>query len=220
MSTIQEDPEIGNALDKREDCVKESIANTAVDSPLRGRLIEKLQQVLGTDEQFLPVGDLDYILTSQAINEELTSLGLKDPSSFVFRRAKKTFAILLVIGKLDGLRDLIKEEYGDELLPLSNSAIDSVEDGKPGFPFSNWDSYTRDRFFEFQWTLLAPVFSEGEHLKLEFDVRLPFIETEPIAKGAYGGVHRVKIHSDHETFDRLRSPTQQKVSLRPPDIYW
>ena len=72
-------------------------------------------------------------------------------------------------------------------------------------------------FFKFQWTMFAPVFSEGEHLKLDFDVRLLFIETESIA---YGGVHRVTIHSDHETFDRLRSPTQQKVSLGPPDIGW
>ena len=218
-SISQEDPGVGNALDKREECVKETTANTAVDSPMRGRLMEKLQQVLGTDEQYLPVSDLDDVLTSQAINEEIKSLGLEDPSSFVSRRAKKTFAILLVIGKLDGLRDLIKEGYGDEVLPLSNSAIDSVQ-GKPGLPFSNWDSYTRDRFLEFQWTLLAPVFSEGEHLKLEFDVRLPFIETEPIAKGAYGGVHRVKIHSHHETFDRPRSPAQQKVSLGPPDMNW
>lgn len=147
----------------------------------------------------------------------MTSFGLKDPSSFVFRRTKKTFAMLLVIGKLDGLREYINQGSGDELLPLSNSAIDSVEDGKPGFPFSNWDSYTENRFFEFQWTMFAPVFSEGEHLKLDFDVRLPFIETESIA---YGGVHRVTIHSDHETFDRLRSPTQQKVSLGPPDIGW
>ena len=85
--------------------MKESTANTAVDSLLRGRLIEKLRQVLGTDAQFLPVRDLDYVLTSQAIDEEMISFGLKDPSAFVFRRTKKTFTMLLVIGKLDGLRE-------------------------------------------------------------------------------------------------------------------
>lgn len=56
VSTSQEDPEMENALDEREDCVKESTANTAVDSLLRGRLIEKLRQVLGTDAQLVPVG--------------------------------------------------------------------------------------------------------------------------------------------------------------------
>ncbi len=184
---------------------------SAIHSPLRDRLLAKLQNVLGTDDQFIPAGDLDEVLTSHAIEDELKSYGLNHLASFVFLRARKTFAILLVIGKLDALQDLM---IGDELLPLANSATNSLEDNKPPLAFSKWDFDTRQRFFEIQWTLLAPVFLEGKHLKLDDDARLPFTHTEPIANGAYGGVHSVEIHRDHARFfEDFGSPVNQKVSL-------
>ncbi len=187
---------------------------SAIHSPLRDRLLAKLQNVLGTDDQFIPAGDLDEVLTSHAIEDELESYGLNHLSSIVFLRARKIFAILLVIGKLDALQDLIKEEIGDVLLPLANSATNSLEDNKPPLAFSKWDSDTRQRFFEIQWTLLAPVFLEGKHLKLDDDARLPFTHTEPIANGAFGGVHSVEIHRDHARFfEDFGSPVNQKVSL-------
>ncbi|KAL9071967.1 MAG: hypothetical protein Q9161_003899 [Pseudevernia consocians] len=209
--------------DCQEDCLKGTTVEltaaleTLIDSPLRDRLLAKLQKVFDTDEQFLPASDLDEILTSHAIEGELLSHGLEDVSSFVFRRAKKIFAILVVIRQLDVLQDLIKEELGDELLPLANPATSSLEDNKLRSALSKWDLDTIKGFFEFQWTLLSPIFSEGKHLKLDDDAILPFIKSEPIANGAYGGVHCVEIHSDHEIFEKLRSPTSQKVSLRSPE---
>ncbi|CAF9923512.1 hypothetical protein IMSHALPRED_005947 [Imshaugia aleurites] len=186
------------------------------DSSLHGRLMAKFQKVLETDEQFVPASDLDEVLTGHAIKEELQSFGLEDPSSFVFLRARKIFAILLMIRKLDALQCLIEEELGDELLPVSNSAIMLLEDNKLRPVFSKWDVDTRKQFFELQWTLLAPVFSDGKHLKLDDDAKLPFIKTEPIANRAYGGVHCVEIHRDHDSFEKLGSPLSQNVSPRPP----
>ena len=227
-----EEPKARNAQDRQEDnpernTVESTIAiesattvestnsvESAIHSPLRDRLLAKRQKVLVKDDQFIPAGDLSEVLTSHAIEGELKSYGLKHLSSFVFLRARKIFAILLVIGKLDALQDLIKEEIGDELLPLAISATNSLEDNKLPPAFSKWDFDTKQRFFEVQWTLLAPVFLRGKHLKLDDDARLPFTHTEPIANGAYGGVHSVEIHRDHARFyEDFGSPVNQEVSL-------
>ena len=207
--------ELSETGSRRENHLKDITVEAAVDSPLRGQVLAKSQKVLDTDEYFIPASDLDEVLTSHAIERELQSLELGHLFSHVLQRARKIFAILLVIRKLDALQDLMKQDLEDELLPLQESALISLENSKLRSTFSQWDLDTRKQFFDFQWTLLAPVFSEGQHLKLGDDVRLPFIETTTIANGAFGSVHRVKIHGDHEKFEMLRSPSSQNVSLKP-----
>jgi hypothetical protein len=199
---------------KHEDDLGRTAVEATIDSPLRAQLLEKIQYVLGTEEQFIPAGDLDEVLTTDAIDGELQSCGLGDISSDVFPHAKKIFAILLAIRKLDALQDLIKEGVRDDVLPLAISATSSLEDQKLYYAFSEWDLDARKHFEEFQWTLLAPIFSEGMHLKLHDDARLPFIKTEPLANGAFGGVHRVEIHSDHERLNSFGSHVTRKVSLK------
>ena len=222
LSTCSENSEAGHSTVDAASSVASTVeaatnVEAPLDSPLYGRLLAKFQKVMETDEQFIPANDLDEVLTGHAIQEELQSCGLEDPSSFVFRRAKKIFAILLMIRKLDALQCLIEEELGDELLPLPDPANNLLEDNKLHSAFSKWDVDTRKQFFESQWTMLAPVFSEGEHLRLDDDARLPFIKTESIANRAYGGVHCVEIHRDHDNLGKLGSPLSQKVSLRPPE---
>lgn len=194
--------------------VKRTPVEATVYSPLRAQLLEKNQKVLETDEQFIPAGDLNEVLTFQAIMGELRNHELADISYDVFRYAKKIFAVLLVISKLEALRDLIKRGLRDEALPLAITSTGSLWDEQRHSAFSKWDLDARKRFVDFQWTLLAPTFSEGKHLKLHDDTPLPFIRTEPIANGAFGGVHRVEIHSDHERFDNFGSLTTRKVSLK------
>lgn len=203
--TRTEDIELGNTLNSEECSPQGKNVEATVDRSLRSRLLARVQRVLDTNEQFIPVGDLKEILTDDLIEVELQNHGLGYLSSFVFRRGKRVFAILLAIQKLGALRDLMKKDYGDNHLPMEDAKLCSV--------FSNWSHDTRKQFIEFQWTLLAPVFSEGQHLILADDTRLPFIKTEPIASGENsGGVHRIEIHRDHENFEDLRSPTSQKVS--------
>jgi hypothetical protein len=199
---------------KHGDDLGRTAVEATIDSPLRAQLLEKIQYVLGTEEQFIPAGDLDEVLTTDAIDGELQSCGLGDISSDMFPHAKKIFAILLVIRKLDALQDLIKEGVRDDVLPLGISATSSLEDQKLYYAFSEWDLDARKHFEEFQWTLLAPIFSEGMHLKLHDDARLPFIKTEPLANGAFGGVHRVEIHSDHERLNSFGSQVTRKVRLK------
>jgi hypothetical protein len=102
----------------------------------------------------------------------------------------------------------------DDVLPLAISVTGSLEDQKLYSAFSEWDLDARKHFEEFQWTLLAPVFSEGMHLKLHDNARLPFIKTERIANGAFVGVHLVEIHSDHKRLNRFGSHVTRKVSLK------
>ena len=220
LSKSSEDSEAGGGTVEAASTVEAATNFPApIISPLHGRLLAKFQKVMETDEQFIPTSDLDEVLTGHAIQEELQSFGLEDPFSFVFRRAKRVFALLLMIRKLDALQYLIAEELGDELLPLPDSAFNLLEDHKVRFAFSKWDVDTRKQFLELQWTLLAPVFSEGGHLKLDDDARLPFIRTEPIANRAYGGVHCVEIHRDHDKFEKFGSSLSHKVSLRPSRDY-
>ena len=182
-----------------------------IDSPLRGQLLAKFEKVFDTDEHFIPAGDLEQVLTGHAVEAELQRHGLEDLYPFVYQRAKKLFAILLVIRKLDALQNLIKEDLGDELLPVVESALESLTDERLRAAFSGWDLDTKKGFFEMQWTVLVPVFFEAKHLKLDDNARLPFIKTNRIASGRYGSVYRVEIHRDHEKFEKFGSPTSQKV---------
>lgn len=209
-----EDSRPQNAFARHQDGLKRITEEGNTDTSLRGRLLARVQKVLETDEQFIPAGDLDKVLTGQAIKMELQSQGLGDVSKYVFRHAKRIFAILLVIRKLDALKDLIEESLGDEVLPIAVSVDGLPKDKKLQSAFSEWDLDTRKQFADFQWTLLAPVFSEGMHLKLHDDARLPFIRTEPIANGAYGGVHSVEIHCNHSSFMKFESPMSTEVSLK------
>lgn len=211
-----EDSEAAKALEWQKDGLAGIYVETATDSPLRAQLLAKLQPVLDTDERFISAGDFDELLTPHAIEGELRSHGLEHTSSFVLERARRVFAILLVVRKLDALQGLIKEDLEDKSLPLADSALTSLEDTKLRAAFSKWDLSTRKLFFEFQWTVIAPIFVEGCHYKLDDNARLPFIETKKIAQGGYGSVHRVKIHRDHETFTKLGSSMAQKVGQMSP----
>ena len=214
LSTRSTESTADNARDDQEDRLQGANSETAIESPLRIRLLAKLEKVFDTEEHFIPAGDLEQVLTSHDIEAELQTHGLEDLNSFVSQRAKRVFAILLVIRKLDALQDLFKEDLGDELLPVAQSALESLSDKRLRAAFSKWDLNTRKGFCDFQWTVLVPVFSEAEHLMLDDNARLPFIETGRIASGAFGSVHRVQIHHDHEKFKKLGSPTSEKVRLR------
>lgn len=206
-----EDSQVRKKSTEHEDRLERTAVKAIVDSPLRTRLLEKTQKVLETEDRFISVGELDEVLNGRAIAGELQSHGLADISDDVFHRLKKVFAILLVIGKLETLPNLIKGGLRDEALPLAISVTGSLADENLHSAFSDWDIDARKQFVDFQWTLLAPIFSEGKHLKLDDDTPLPFIRTEPIASGAFGSVHRVEIHRDHERFNKFESPDTKKV---------
>ena len=212
-SENSENPQAGDTMDGQENCVEESTIKAPTDSLLRGRLLAKLQKIPETHESFIPTGDLKAILTGSTIERELEDHDLRDLSSHVLQHAQKLFTILLIIGSLDLLRHLVEQGFKDELLPLAASALLSPNDAEVHSAFSKWDLEFRKKFFDSQWTLLTPVFSEGQHLKLDDNVRLPFIETKRIANGIYN----VKIHSDHETFQgsglTTSQSTRQNVSL-------
>ena len=217
QSMISEETAVEDALDDQEDRPKDTNIETAIDSPLRNQLLAKFEKVYDTDEHFIPAGDLEQVLTGHAIKAELQRHDLKDLLPFVCQRAKKFFAILLMIRKLDALQNLFKEDLGDEILPVVDSALESLTDARLRAAFSGWDLDTRKELSETQWTVLVPVLFEAEHLKLDDNARLPFIKTDEIASGRFGGVHRVEIHRDHEQFEKLGSPTSLKVGLWTSD---
>ena len=169
-------------------------------SSLRDYLLAKFQKVLGKEEDFIPAGELHQVLTDAAIERELRSNGLEDCFSFVSQHPKKIFAILLITSKLNTLRDSKEAGLGDEILPLEDTAMQLPEDEKLRYVFAVWDFGTRKQVIELRWALLAPIFVEGQHQRLDDNARLSFISTTPITNGAYGGVHTLEIHAHHDRF--------------------
>ncbi|KAL8785702.1 MAG: hypothetical protein Q9195_008525 [Heterodermia aff. obscurata] len=178
--------------------------------PLLERLCSKCQDSSDTAECFIASSDLEELLTKHAIEEELQRCKVEVPSSSVFPQATKVFAILLVIHRLDLIGDLLKSGVGDEHLPLQALNVTQSRDNALHSASLKWDVDTTRRFRNSQWIVLAPTFVEKEHLCLDDNARIPFIETKPIASGGFGGVHKVKIHSAHNNFG---GPDNKGVSL-------
>ncbi|KAL9607071.1 MAG: hypothetical protein Q9167_007979 [Letrouitia subvulpina] len=179
--------------------------NSPVDSSLRSELLAKFQKITGTDEEFVPANEFNEVFTTDAIRRELEKHGMQTLFSFVIQRARTFFAILLAIRRLDALHYLVEKDLGDDFLPLTSSAFLSQEGDKAHSLLALFGGDTKKEFFEIQWTLLTPVLNQGEHLVLNDAARLPIIDTEPIAKGAYGGVHRIKIHPDSLNLEGSKS---------------
>lgn len=177
-------------------------AEFAIESLLRSQLMEKFQRVPGRWEQFIPAGDLEKVMSIDAVTKVLQNRGPADILHEVYQHAKKTLAILLIMRELDALQGFITEGLRDDVLPLAMSTIDSPEDQKPYPSFSGWDLDTKLKFFSLQWMLLAPVFSLGDHLKVHDEAVLPFLSIQAIASSPFRAVHQVVIHDDHEKFQQ------------------
>ena len=187
-----------------------STSEYEADMPLRMRLLHKRQENSHVAEYFIASSDLDELLTEHAIGEELQRCKVEVPSSSVFPQATKVFAILLVIRRLDLIVDLVKSRVGDEHLPLQIFNVTTSKGNALHLASSKWDNATKEEFYNFQWAVLAPKFVEKEHLCLDDNAILPFTESRTIARGGYGGVHKVKIHNAHEN---LGGPSKKGVNL-------
>jgi len=139
---------------------------------------------------------------------------------------RKIFALLVLVEKSSSICLFLQENLSDLDLPLAtvrNGGFIELRrrsvSGRPSSEvlncFSQWSPVRRKEFEEYQWTMLAPFFNQGQysnvsHYVLKNQHILPFVFTENEEDdnaeflGGFGRVFMVRIHPEHHNF---RVPT-------------
>ncbi|KAF2852779.1 kinase-like protein [Plenodomus tracheiphilus IPT5] len=146
---------------------------------------------------FIPEHRIDAIMTNEAIARALLSYGmdrheLHQVNAKVVDNGRKTFAILIMIGRGDAIRTFVeKERYSpsglDAKLPLMYPEV------------REHIGHDADDFDLRQWELIAPIFY-GTHSCLADETILPFTYENPLKEekqGSFGKVYEVKLPRSH-----------------------
>jgi hypothetical protein len=178
------------------------------------------------DKRFLPLSELETIVTRSNIYEELRRSGLTSDLGWItdqvwFRvnssngkttTRRKLFAILCLLEKAEAIEAFINEGIFDSDLPFDFEHPRAYRRSSlPIRLFEDWKSYERDAFENYQGRFLAPYFklSNDTITKIrDYDLHrcivLPFIEYEikgspyhQLITGGFSVVRRVIIHSAH-----------------------
>ena len=134
---------------------------------------------------------------------------------------RRIFAILVLMDRSSLIRAFVDEGVSDWDLPLARvPAIDNPAAFElrrkqalhtPLRCFGGWNHITISTFDEWQWKMIAPVFSRSagraiSHYVLAPDVVLPFMPVEGGGvwrRGGFGRVSKTDIHADHHNFGAL-----------------
>jgi hypothetical protein len=181
----------------KEELLSDLILEFLVDSKFDSRCAE-----------FLPEDQFQRLVTQSAIKKEFEGCEHDDKLDrealfrWIYQNARKIFAIMVHSGfnnneALTTLQRLRANHFGDEHLPISKP------NSKPERRRSIWKDERqglRHRFYEKQWSFLAPVFSEYKfHYDLQPDVILPFItKYEEVGKGGFSRVYGFEVHPAHQ----------------------
>ncbi|KAE8454271.1 hypothetical protein EG329_005196 [Mollisiaceae sp. DMI_Dod_QoI] len=178
-----------------EDSLEDQIVNAFVESQF---------PVDVAKQQFLPHGELDRLITQDAVVQQLNIDYDADSQliDFICLSAKMVFANALISslhGK--GLREAMKRfkdlGFCDKSLPVGPELEQLT-------PMPPWNRMKRRYFIENQWRFLAPVFPSPDpnkdlKLVLEPEHILPFTHVdEQRREGTFGNVYQVTIHPSHQ----------------------
>ena len=172
---------------------------------------------------FLPLNSL-AALVNQGTITQLLRLALPNTSAEDFDNyieqvcgpalpgtgRRKIFAILVLIDRIDSIRDFIRLDIRDHHLPLEvqwdqyKKRYRLRNTHRAGNLFRGWSFNDIEAFSANQARMQAPFF-RLEHdkvcfYKLREHDNLPFIVYEPVTNGGYGRVLKVKIHEAHHNF--------------------
>jgi serine/threonine protein kinase len=145
----------------------------------------QLTDATGSGHSFLPLDQLERLITKESVKAELRRLCyfFPDTSSakYAVRYAKRVFAILVNIGEPDAAKSLFSEGITDEHLPLhyhegnDQKLLQSWKENKSFSTFSMWHPSKVHIFYDHQWKMLAPVLDDSRsHNKLHSQCPLPF----------------------------------------------
>ena len=180
---------------------------------LQVTLLEERQRWCSTvrGRDFLPQHRLDAIMKGEAVGRLLRSYGMEPHELHevekVVQGGKRTFAILLAIGRGNEIRTFVeRERYTqsnlDAKLPISRSVLREYIG-----PVGAADFDLR------QWEFIAPIF-RGTHSYMAAETILPFTLEERLNKekeGSFGAIYKVKLPRSHV---EALATTGEEVSAR------
>jgi hypothetical protein len=188
----------------------------ATSMDLYDKLNDNLVECPLTQNQLLPLGILQDVITVENIVRTAPFSGNNDLAEEVERTAKKVFASLILVGHQNAIADLLSEGLTDEKLPLSRrgSGADrnllSDCDGNQTFEtFRNWERVDVDHFLEKQWVTQAPLFdTSGSHFILGRKSALPLkADFEKIGTTDFSNVFKCELYRSHYQQDSQVSVT-------------
>lgn len=155
----------------------------------------------GHKREFIPDSDLEAIMIYDAISQALREVPKVEPHNImahagnIHRKARKVFAILLLIKAEGSIVDFLQHDFVDAKL-----AFDFVGDHKPCL-----EAAEERLFMEQQWRFLAPKFTESESStcpRFTEQTVLPFTAEESMgtgySTGTSGQLSKVWIHPSHQ----------------------
>lgn len=177
---------------------------------LRGR-IESLRRRNVEFRYFIPNQELEIILDTKSIEAEIQECDVEpyDRREFVeaiSQGGRKVFAILVLISQPHLIEKFVKNDqlHGSQLddrLPYSQTDLESM--------ISDYGA----RFFETQWEVLAPLFSNLKtHRILHDHSIIPFTKETYIDSGGFGEVHEVELYLHHQKL--VESNDQVRIRAR------
>ncbi|KAF4994554.1 hypothetical protein FDECE_13077 [Fusarium decemcellulare] len=173
---------------------------------------------LDDSPEFLPLSDLDAIITLDSIKAELPIADRWLHAALprrIHEHAKKVFAILVLMQETGAIKSLIcDDDISDEDLPLCRNGdkgdseynvLVSPGGNKTFNSFNKWLKECRiGDFLEKQWIVQAPILTgKGEHLQLDRKCSLPLTECKREAHGGSGVVYKSTVHPSHRLHSRM-----------------
>jgi hypothetical protein len=161
---------------------------------------------LGGGSNFIPLDALHSATEEQRIKVALSStfsFGCSKLAKAVAQDARKIFAILVLMRDGKAIKNLYEQGLRDKHLPLRLvTSLDSSEklESSDGTSFSAWKKAAKlSQFVKKQWLVQAPLFDDsGKHLVLHQNCSMPFIDADLVGNGAFGTVHKCRIHQAHQ----------------------
>jgi len=188
-----------------EDNWNDSGSNGTPEESLVDKIVTQLQESVFDNDEFLPDGCIDRLITKEAVMSELalSQDDLKKGSNatlvnFILKKGKVLFAILLVSG-FHGTQ-LVKAVTQFGMKGMGDSKLPITEEIRRSTPFfGSWSQNMSHNFLKKQWAFLSPVFcEEKKNLELHPRVIMPFTcQEDSVKSGAFGEVHQVTVHEAH-----------------------
>jgi hypothetical protein len=200
------------------------------DESLASRLIESFVSSNFHDpaRDYLPEACFSRLITPEKIEDELRKVEethknydrkrREDVVTWIREKAQKTFAIAVQCHD-DPWHLFLSMElfrvtgFHDTQLPLPDPLLFAPSPKQ--FNKKTWTDLKIRDFYERQWRCLAPVFSpERYNYDLPYNCIFPFTKESVTPKvGAFGSVHKVRIHRDHQLGYTMQHVSQTSACI-------
>jgi len=153
-------------------------------------------------QKFVPEARLFELLTAdkiiQACKNTINDSKVVDITDAVFRKARKVFAILVLIGHLKLIEEFVKDDHFQES-PLDHKLPFSIQYLQSILP-----NLQAELFHDQQWVFCAPYFSDSRIPRYFQDQTiLPYQKNVRLTSGGFGVVFDVEINDAHHRLSRV-----------------